>query len=72
VAKAELADLLQRYRDVGQARRPECGRVLHWQTPGRVWAADFTEPSLYGGGGLPPIVGSYPHVLAVATWPVAA
>ena len=39
--------------------------MLHWQTPGRVWAADFTEPSRYGGSGLPPIAGLYPYVLAV-------
>jgi hypothetical protein len=39
---------------------------LHWQTPGRVWAADFTEPSFYGTArSLPPIAGRYPYVLAV-------
>jgi len=65
VPRAELADLLQRYRAVCQARNKQWGRVLHWQTPGRVWAADFTEPSRYGGGGLPPIEGRYPYVLAV-------
>jgi transposase InsO family protein len=69
VARAELADLLARYRAVYRARSTRCPRVLHWQTPGRVWAADFTTPSRYGlGGVLPPIVGdagSYPYVLAV-------
>jgi hypothetical protein len=36
------------------------------QTPGRVWAADFTEPSWYGTAqSLPPIAGLYPYVLAV-------
>jgi transposase InsO family protein len=64
VARAELADFLQRYRAVRQARSRQCLRVLHWQTPGRVWAIDFTEPSRYGGAGLPPIAGSYPYVLA--------
>ena len=65
VPRAELADLLQRYRDVCQTRHPHYGRVLHWQTPGRVWAVDFTEPSRYGGGRLPPIADLYPAVLAV-------
>jgi transposase InsO family protein len=66
VARAELADLLARYRAVCRARHDEWQRVLHWQTPGRVWAADFTEPSRYGlTPSLPPIAGLYPYVLAV-------
>jgi transposase InsO family protein len=69
VARGELADLLERFRAVCRARYRGCPRVLHWQTPGRVWAADFTEPSLYGSAHtLPPITGdaaSYPYVLAV-------
>jgi transposase InsO family protein len=65
VPRAELADLLQRYRDAYRARHQRYGRVLHWQIPGRVWAVDFTEPSRYGGGGLPPIAGVYPYVLAI-------
>ena len=65
VARAELADLLARYRAVYRARHATLQRVLHWQTPGRVWAADFTEPSLYGSVGLPPIADRYPYVLAV-------
>ena len=65
VARAELADLLARYRDVWRARHASWQRVLHWQTPGRVWAADFTAPSRYGGAGLPPIAGRYPYLLAV-------
>ena len=69
VARAEIADLLARYRAVYRARYPLCPRVLHWQTPGRAWAADFTTPSRYGlPGVLPPILGdggSYPYVLAV-------
>jgi len=65
VARAELADLLGRYRAVRRVRGRQCPRVLHWQTPGRVWAADFTEPSRYGSVGLPPIAGGYPYVLAV-------
>ena len=65
VARAELADLLARYRAVWRTHNMRSPRVLHWQTPGRVWAADFTEPSRYGGSGLPPIAGLYPYVLAV-------
>jgi transposase InsO family protein len=66
VPRAELADLLERYRAVCRARHTKWQRVLHWQTPGRVWAADFTEPALYGTArSLPPIAGRYPHVLAV-------
>jgi len=65
VARAELADLLARYRAVCRARRVQWQHVLHWQTPGRVWAANFTKPSLYGGAGLPPITGRYPYLLAV-------
>jgi len=66
VARAELADLLAQYRAVCRARRAHCPRVLHWQTPGRVWAADFTEPSRYGSAHrLPLIDGSSPYALAV-------
>ena len=66
VARGELADLLARYRAVYRVRHAPRQRVLHWQTPGRVWAADFTEPSRYGlTPSLPPIAGLYPYVLAV-------
>jgi len=66
VARAELADLLERYRAVWRIRHQESARVLHWQTPGLVWACDFTEPSVYGRTpSLPPIAGCYPYVLAV-------
>jgi transposase InsO family protein len=66
VARGELADLLARYRGVYRVRHAQSLGVLHWQTPGRVWAADFTEPSRYGlAGSLPPIAGCYPYVLAV-------
>jgi transposase InsO family protein len=66
VARAELADLLERYRAVWRVRHQESARVLHWQSPGRVWACDFTEPSVYGRTpSLPPIAGCYPYVLAV-------
>lgn len=66
VPRAELADLLERYRAVWRARHPAWPRVLHWQTPGRVWAADFTQPSRHGAAALlPPIAGRYPYVVAV-------
>lgn len=66
VPRAELADLLERYRTVWQLRHAQYARVLHWQTPGYVWAADFTEPSRRGQSpSLPPIAGRYPYVLAV-------
>jgi len=56
VARGELADLLARYRAVYRVRHAPRQRVLHWQTPGRVWAADFTEPSRYGlAEALPPM-----------------
>ena len=45
VARGELADLLERFRAWWCRRHGQYGRVLHWQTAGRVWAADFTETS---------------------------
>jgi transposase InsO family protein len=66
VPRAELTDLLERYRSVCRVRHRRSARVLHWQTPGGVWAADFTEPSRWGlSPSLPPIAGQYPYVLAV-------
>ena len=66
VARAELADLLERYRTVWRIRHQQSARVLHWQSPGLVWAADFTEPSRWGlSPTLPPIAGCWPYVLAV-------
>jgi transposase InsO family protein len=56
--RAELADLLARYRRVWRKRHQEPLRVLHWQGIGRVWAIDFTGP-------LPAIEGRYPYLLAV-------
>jgi transposase InsO family protein len=58
LARAELADLLQRYRRVWRQRYHAAPRVLHWQAPGRVWAMDFTQPPA-------PIDGTYPYLLAV-------
>ena len=66
LARAELADLLGRYRRVLAARAATSARVLHWLVPGRVWAIDFAQPSWTGGAGrLPPIDGRYPYVVAV-------
>jgi hypothetical protein len=56
--RAELADLLGRYRRVWRARHYEPLRVLHWQRPGHVWAVDFTGPR-------PGIEGPSPYLLAV-------
>jgi transposase InsO family protein len=66
VARGELADVLRRYRAVCRARFVAYRRVLHWQSPGRVWAADFTEPSCGGrAASLPPRAGHHPYLLAV-------
>ena len=51
MARAELTDLLRRYRRVWRRRRQHAWHVLHWQQPGSVWAMDFTETtSLVEGG----------------------
>jgi transposase InsO family protein len=44
--RAELADLLRRYRGVWLRRQGQAWHVLHWQRPGAVWAADYAEPPL--------------------------
>jgi transposase InsO family protein len=56
--RAELEDLLKRYRRVWQKRHYEALHVLRWQTPGTVWAMDFTEAPN-------PIDGLYRYLLAV-------
>src|SRR5262249_37763380 len=58
MARAELADLLRRYRRVWRKRRQRLLRVLHWLRPGSVWAMDFVEVPFL-------IDGSYKYVLAV-------
>jgi len=66
LARAELTDLVQRYRRVGSARHHACMRRLSWPVLGRVWAMDFAEPSLPGAAwSLPPIAGKYSYLLAV-------
>jgi transposase InsO family protein len=56
--RAELEDLLRRYRRVWQRRYHYAPRILHWQTPGAVWAMDYSQAPA-------PIDGSHPHLLAV-------
>jgi transposase InsO family protein len=56
--RAELQELLRRWRWVWQQRHQREVQVLHWQRPGGVWAIDHAEP--------PALVdGLYPFVLAV-------
>jgi transposase InsO family protein len=66
LARAELTDLVQRYRHVVATRYHDCLHRLSWPVPGRVWSLDFAEPSLLGAAwSLPPIDGNYPYLLAV-------
>jgi transposase InsO family protein len=44
--RAELADLLRRYRGVWLRRHGQALHVLHWPCPGTVWAVDYAEPPL--------------------------
>jgi transposase InsO family protein len=41
--RAELQDLLRRYRRVWRCRYHQAMHILSWPAPGRVWAMDFTE-----------------------------
>jgi transposase InsO family protein len=66
MARAELAELLQRYRRVLRLRYHHTIHVCHWPITGRVWAMDLAEPSAPGAEeSLPPIDGCYPYLLAV-------
>jgi transposase InsO family protein len=56
--RAELQDLLRRYRELWRKQHERWQYVLHWQQPGSVWAMDFSEAPL-------PIDGVYPYLLAV-------
>jgi transposase InsO family protein len=50
MGRAELADLVRRYRRLWRHRHREPLRVLHWDNPGRVWAIDFAQaPALVDG-----------------------
>ena len=65
MARAELDHLRRRYRRVLHDRYHDTLHVLHWQTPGRVWALDFAEPSELGSATLPPVDGLFSFLLAV-------
>jgi putative transposase len=58
MGRAELVDLVQRYRAVWRKRHRQPLRILHWTTPGRVWAINFAEAPA-------PIDGQFPYLLAV-------
>ncbi len=52
MTRAELEDLLLRYRRVWRLRHRQPLHVLEWTTPGAVWAMDFAEaPSIIDGIG---------------------
>lgn len=56
--RAELEDLVTRYRRVWRKRHQHAPYSLHWQRPGAVWAIDYSyAPRL--------IDGIYPYLLAV-------
>jgi transposase InsO family protein len=58
MCRAELEDLVQRYRRVWRERNRQPLRVLSWPIANRVWAIDYTGP-------IPPVDGQYPYLLAV-------
>jgi transposase InsO family protein len=58
LARAELEDILRRYRRVWKKLHTQLLHRLRWPIPGRVWAMDFTEAPR-------PIDGLYPHLFAV-------
>src|SRR5262249_29832485 len=53
LARAELEDLLRRYRRVWRWRHQRAVHVLHWPAAGAVWAMDFAEAPA-------PVEGRYP------------
>jgi putative transposase len=58
MARAQLQNLLSRFRRLCRQQRRQALAVLHWAVPGRVWALDFSEPPA-------PIDGRYSYLLAV-------
>jgi transposase InsO family protein len=58
MARAELDDILHRYRRVWRKRNQQPLHVLHWQRPGAVWAIDFHGPR-------PLVDGLHPYLFAV-------
>lgn len=57
-SRAELQDIVRRYRRVWRHRHQQLLHVLTWTTPAAVWAADFTQAPQ-------PIDGIFPYLLAV-------
>ena len=57
MSRAEVTDLLTRYRRVWRKRNRVPLRVLSWSVVGSVWAIDFTGPRS-------PIEGRYPYLVA--------
>jgi transposase InsO family protein len=58
LARAELDEILKRYRRVWRLRHRRPIHILQWTTPGTVWAIDFAEAPAA-------IDGAYPYLLAV-------
>lgn len=58
MCRAELDDLVKRYRRIWRERNREPLRVLQWPVAGRVWAIDYAEPPA-------PVDGQFGHLLAV-------
>jgi hypothetical protein len=50
MARAELEDLLRRYRCDWQRRHQHAPHILRWLTPGAVWAIDFSQPTQWIDG----------------------
>ena len=58
MSRAELEDLVKRYRHVWRKRHQHAPYCLEWTVPGTVWAMDFSNA-------VQPIDGLYPYLLAV-------
>lgn len=58
LARADLAEILRRYRRVERRKRDRRQSRLRWQQPGTVWAADFKERR-------EPIEGRYTSILSI-------
>ena len=56
--RAELEDLLKRYRRLHARKHRVCPNLLRWHKVGTVWAMDFHQPSL-------PVDRIYPYVFLV-------
>ena len=56
--RAELEDLLKRYRRLHARKHKVCLHLLRWHSPGAIWAMDFTQPPQ-------PVDDLYPYVFLV-------